>query len=187
MEVESIMSNKIVILDRDGVINADSIQYIRAAQDWVPLAGSIAGIARLSASGWKVVVATNQSGIARGFLSESELQRIHEKMCAAVRAAGGEIAAIAYCPHHPQDACNCRKPATGMLEDLERQLERTLLGAPLVGDSLSDMHAAQHYGCTPILVRTGKGHDAEPAARAAGVHHVFDNLEEVAAWLVRHW
>ena len=177
------VSNKIVILDRDGVINEDSPDYIRSAGDWRPIAGSLAALARLNRSGWTVVVATNQSGVGRGYFSIAQLQAIHATMCAAVDAAGGHISAIAYCPHPPDAGCRCRKPAPGLIEDLERQLGRSLAGAPFIGDRLSDLEAARRHGCLPILVRTGRGRETERCA--SGVGDVFDDLEEAVAWLVR--
>lgn len=180
------VSNKIVILDRDGVINEDVADHVRRAADWQPIPGSLRALARLNSSGWTVAVATNQSGIGRGFLSLAALQRIHQTMCDAVEAAGGHLSTIVYCPHVSSDSCACRKPNVGMLNDIAHRLRVDLVGAPFIGDSLSDMQAAHRYGCTPILVRTGHGRAVEEIARDRGVQNVFDDLEEAVDWLVQH-
>ncbi|WP_116368479.1 D-glycero-beta-D-manno-heptose 1,7-bisphosphate 7-phosphatase [Parahaliea mediterranea] len=145
------------ILDRDGVINADSDDYIRCLADWQPIAGSIEAIADLCRAGYSVAVATNQSGLGRGYFGLDELEAIHSRLQELVAAAGGHIACIAYCPHTPDAGCNCRKPATGLLEAIARETGETLAGAAFVGDSLKDLQAAQRAGCRPVLVTTGKG------------------------------
>jgi D-glycero-D-manno-heptose 1,7-bisphosphate phosphatase len=147
----------IVILDRDGVINFDSDNYIRAIDEWRPIPGSIEAIARLSKAGYSVYVATNQSGLARGFFSLEDLHMMHEKLESLVYAAGGEISGIYFCPHHPDDHCDCRKPNVGLLQRISQQSNDSLQGCPFVGDSLSDIRAAKAYGCKPVLVETGKG------------------------------
>ena len=148
---------KLVILDRDGVINADSDRYIKSPQEWQPIPGSLAAIARLHRAGWRIIVATNQSGVARGLFDLDTLMRIHEKMHRAVRDAGGLIDAVFFCPHVPDDACECRKPRPGLLVDIASRLRIELSGVPAIGDSLRDLQAARAAGATPILVRTGKG------------------------------
>lgn len=159
----------LVILDRDGVINEDSDQYIRSVDDWHPIPGSIEAIARLSRAGIRVAVATNQSGLSRGYFGLDELEAIHAELRARVEAAGGEIAAIAYCPHLPSEGCDCRKPGTGLLQALQRELSLPLAGAPFIGDSLKDLQAAEKAGCLPVLVTTGKGADTRAALAAPGV------------------
>jgi D-glycero-D-manno-heptose 1,7-bisphosphate phosphatase len=148
---------KLVILDRDGVINEDSDDFIKSPAEWKPLRGSLEAIARLHQSGWRVVVATNQSGIARKLFDLDTLARIHETMHRQVRDAGGIIDAVFFCPHGPDDHCDCRKPAPGMLHDIARRLHIELAGVPAIGDSLRDIQAAQAAGASPILVKTGKG------------------------------
>lgn len=148
---------KLIILDRDGVINHDSDAYVKTPGEWLPLPGSLEAIARLSHSGYRVVVATNQSGIARGLFDLSILASIHAKMLQAAAAAGGRIDAIFFCPHGPADGCACRKPRPGLfVEALER-----FGAAPgqtyAVGDQLRDLQAAHASGCRPVLVLTGKG------------------------------
>ena len=147
----------LIILDRDGVINFDSDNYIRSLEEWVPIPGSIEAIARLSAAGFTVTVATNQSGLARGYFEIKDLEAIHASLCRQVEDLGGQIAGIFYCPHLPGEGCNCRKPATGLLESIERELKLPARDAFFIGDSLKDLQAAQSFGCKPILVRTGKG------------------------------
>lgn len=148
---------KIVVLDRDGVINIDSDDYIKSEDEWAPIPGSIDAIARLSHAGFLVVVATNQSGLARGLFSEFDLARMHQKLQNMVIDAGGKIDGVFYCPHSPTDKCSCRKPATGLLTQIEEEFLCSLQNAPFVGDSVKDIEAATAHGCKPILVKTGKG------------------------------
>ena len=150
-------AQRFVILDRDGVINHDSDAYIKTPEEWQPLEGSLEAIATLADAGFQVAVITNQSGVGRGLLSEAMLQRIHAKLRGEVEAAGGRIAGIYYCPHRPGEGCVCRKPATGMLERLEEELQFPLVGTPLIGDKDSDLELARRVGARPILVRTGYG------------------------------
>ena len=148
---------KIIVLDRDGVINRDSDDYIRSAKEFIPIDGSIEAIARLSLGGYRVVLATNQSGLARGYFGEEQLSEMHHLLCAMVEEAGGCIDGIFYCPHLPSAGCACRKPRTGLLKQIEEQFTCDLSGCYFVGDSLKDIQAARSFGCYPILVRTGKG------------------------------
>ena len=147
----------LLVLDRDGVINEDSEDYIRSLADWHPIPGSIAAIADLSRAGFSIVIATNQSGLSRGLFTLSDLEAIHDKLCEQVERCGGEIAGIFHCPHLPQEGCGCRKPATGLLEAIETELGESPRGAIFIGDSLKDLQAARGYGCQPVLVKTGKG------------------------------
>lgn len=156
---------KLIILDRDGVINEDSENFIKTPDEWVPIPGALNAIARLNAAGYRVAVATNQSGLSRGLLGLDELEAIHHKMCTQVELAGGLISAIFYCPHLPDEHCSCRKPAPGLLDAIARELDCALVGVPVIGDSLRDLQAAVQRGCTPILVRTGKGASSEEALR----------------------
>jgi D-glycero-D-manno-heptose 1,7-bisphosphate phosphatase len=147
----------LIVLDRDGVINEDSDTYIRSLSDWQPIGGSIKAIAALSQAGFTIAVATNQSGLSRGYLSLEDLEAIHDKLCQQVEEAGGQIAGIFYCPHLPEEGCSCRKPATGLLQAIEDEVGESPRGAIFIGDSLKDLQAARAYGCRPMLVKTGKG------------------------------
>ncbi len=148
---------KLIILDRDGVINEDSDEYIKSVDEWQPIPGSIEAICKLSQHEYRVVVATNQSGIARGLFDLDALTQMHEKLHQLLNNAGGKVEAIFFCPHGPDDGCDCRKPKPGMLRDISDRLRVDLNGVPVVGDSLRDMQAAEAVGARPILVRTGKG------------------------------
>ncbi|AZZ89664.1 D-glycero-beta-D-manno-heptose 1,7-bisphosphate 7-phosphatase [Hahella sp. KA22] len=149
--------NTLLILDRDGVINEDSDDYIKSEQEWRPIPGSIEAIAALSAAGFTVAVATNQSGLGRGYFDEAELGRMHAKLLDLVAQHGGAIAAIAFCPHVPDDECDCRKPKPGLVRSIEEQTGLSAAGAWFVGDNVGDIGAARAAGCQPVLVKTGKG------------------------------
>lgn len=151
----------LVILDRDGVINQDSDAFIKSVDEFVFLPGSVAAIARLSRAGFTVAVATNQSGLGRGLFDLDDLEAMHLKLTKAVQAAGGHIAGIFYCPHTPDDDCDCRKPKPGLLDAIHAELQLPLVNAHLIGDSLRDLEAGLARGCAPILVRTGKGAGTE--------------------------
>ena len=148
---------KLVILDRDGVINHDSDLYIKSPDEWRPIPGSLDAIAKLNQWGYRVVVATNQSGIGRGLFGMDMLNAIHEKMIKAAAQAGGRIDAVFFCPHTNTDKCTCRKPKPGMLEEIASRYNADLEGVPAIGDSLRDLDAAVAVGAQPILVLTGKG------------------------------
>ncbi len=148
---------KLVLLDRDGVINEESDDYIKSEAEWVPIKGSLEAISRLCQAGYHIVVITNQSGIARGLLTIEDLHAIHQRMQKEVSANGGRIDAIFICPHKPDDNCDCRKPRPGMLHSVMDRLETELAGVPLVGDSLRDVQSAMVVGASPVLVRTGHG------------------------------
>lgn len=148
---------RLVILDRDGVINQDSDEYIKSPDEWKAIPGSLEAIARLNHADYRVVVATNQSGLARGLYNMDTLARIHQKMNYSLSEVGGFIEAIFFCPHGPDEDCRCRKPAPGLFEDIATRLKIDLQGVPAIGDSLRDIEAAQAAGASPILLRTGKG------------------------------
>jgi D-glycero-D-manno-heptose 1,7-bisphosphate phosphatase len=150
---------KLVILDRDGVINYDSATFIKSPAEWIPIPGSLEAIAMLNQSGYRVAVATNQSGIARGLFDMAALNAIHDKMHRALSQVGGRVDALFYCPHAADDHCDCRKPKTGMIEDISRRFSIELNHVYAVGDALRDMQAFSKAGCKPILVRTGKGEE----------------------------
>ncbi len=148
---------KLAILDRDGVINEDSPDFIKSADEWIPLPGSLQAIARLSRAGWKVVVATNQSGLGRGLFSPDELTAIHQKMQQQLALLGGHIDAIFMCPHLPDAGCTCRKPLPGMFLDILDRYDVPAHEVVTVGDSLRDIQAAHAAGCQTWLVETGNG------------------------------
>ncbi len=148
---------KLIILDRDGVINYDSAQFIKSPEEWKPIPGSLAAIAHLNQAGYRVVVATNQSGIGRGLFEMDTLNAIHDKMFKALAQAGGHIDAMFFCPHTNADNCACRKPKPGMLQEIAARFNADLTGVPAVGDALRDLQAAVEVGAQPVLVLTGKG------------------------------
>lgn len=175
---------KLIILDRDGVINEDSDAFIKSPDEWIPIPGSIDAIARLTSAGYTIVVATNQSGIGRGLFDITTLNAIHQKMLDTVKAAGGAIPAIMFCPHLPTDDCDCRKPRPGMFLTIGERFDAELKGIPAIGDSLRDLQAALLAGCTPYLVLTGKGRQTlEKGGLPLGTV-VFDNLAAVAEHLI---
>ena len=147
----------LVILDRDGVINRESPDFIRTPAEWQPLPGSLEAIARLCRAGWTVTVATNQSGVGRGLLTLATLEMIHARMAEALAAHGARLAQIAYCPHLPEDGCDCRKPRPGLLHQIAARQGMALTNVPVIGDSLRDLEAARAVGARPILVRSGNG------------------------------
>lgn len=146
-----------IILDRDGVINHDSPDYIKSPQEWHPIDGSLDAIALMNQKGYRVFVATNQSGLARGYYTEAMLEAIHNKMHTLLKAAGAKVEQIVYCPHGPKDGCGCRKPEPGMLYQLQQSQQINLTQTPFVGDSWRDLQAGIAAGCQPILVKTGNG------------------------------
>jgi D-glycero-D-manno-heptose 1,7-bisphosphate phosphatase len=148
---------KLIVLDRDGVINYDSDQFIKSPDEWRPIPGSLEAISRLNHAGFRVVVATNQSGLGRGLFDMATLIAIHEKMYKALAHAGGRVDAIFYCPHTADSACDCRKPKPGMFAEIGLRLGVDMTGVPCVGDSVRDLEAAAAIGGQPILVLTGKG------------------------------
>ncbi len=150
---------KFVILDRDGTINRASDEFVKSPEEWQPLPGSLEAISRLNHAGFHVVLATNQSGLGRGLSDMAALNAVHSHMVKMVAAAGGRIDAIFYCPHAPDEGCACRKPAPGLLQQIQERYGIDLKGVPYVGDSLRDMQAAQAAGCAPHLVLTGRHPD----------------------------
>jgi D-glycero-D-manno-heptose 1,7-bisphosphate phosphatase len=148
---------KLIILDRDGVINHDSDAYVRSPGEWRPLPGSLEAIARLYRGGYRIVVATNQSGIARGLFDLATLAAIHAKMQQAVAGAGGRIDAIFFCPHGPEDGCACRKPRPGLFLEILQRFKAAPTEVHAIGDQLRDLQAAHAVGCRPVLVLSGKG------------------------------
>ncbi len=146
-----------LILDRDGVINHDSDDYIKSPEEWLPITGSLEAISKANRAGFRVVVVTNQSGLARGYFDIDTLNAIHKKMLKKLAELGGEVEAIMFCPHAPDDGCDCRKPKPGMLNEIRDRLNISLDNVFFVGDTISDIKAAKAAGAVPVLVRTGKG------------------------------
>lgn len=178
---------KLVILDRDGTINVDSDDYVKSEGEWVPIPGALEAIARLNHAGWHVVVASNQSGLGRGLFDVAALNAMHAKMHKLLAAVGGRVEAIFYCPHAPDQACNCRKPLPGLFEQIGERYGIALKGVPAVGDSARDLTAGAAVGCEPHLVLTGKSAALRgqplPASFPAGTR-VHENLLAFADHLV---
>jgi D-glycero-D-manno-heptose 1,7-bisphosphate phosphatase len=177
---------KLVLLDRDGVINFDSDQYIKSPAEWKPIPGSIEAIPRLNQNGYRVVVATNQSGIGRGLFDMATLNAINDKMTELVFMQGGRIDALFFCPHTADENCNCRKPKTGMYEEIARRFGTDLTGVPCIGDALRDLEAGAKMGCQPILVLTGKGKLTQREGTLPKKTLVFADLAEAAKYLTSH-
>ncbi|MFA5959389.1 MAG: D-glycero-beta-D-manno-heptose 1,7-bisphosphate 7-phosphatase [Tatlockia sp.] len=177
--------NKIILLDRDGVINQDSWNYIKSAEEFIPVPGSIEAIARLTEAGYRIGVATNQSGISRGYYDEEKLAAIHGKMHALVQEAGGNIDAIEYCVHLPESGCACRKPEPGMLLALGERLKSPIQNVPFIGDRVSDVQAALAVGAAPMVVLSPMT-DRDSLKNYQHVP-VFDSLALcVDNWLAQH-
>lgn len=175
---------KLIVLDRDGVINRDSEHYIKSPEEWEPLPGSLEAIAQLHRAGWKIVVATNQSAIARKLLDEKTLAAIHAKMHREVQKAGGWIDDIVYCPHGPKDGCACRKPRPGLFHQIAHKWHIDMRGVPCVGDSLRDLLAARQMSCEPFLVLTGNGAMTRKDAELPSETLVFPDLSGVIQHLL---
>ncbi|KRP55057.1 histidinol phosphatase [Pseudomonas synxantha] len=176
---------KLLILDRDGVINYDSDAYIKSVDEWIPLPGSIEAIAQLSKAGWTVAIATNQSGIARGYYDIPTLEAMHARLRTLVAEQGGEVGLVVYCPHGPDEGCNCRKPKPGMLKIIAEHYKVPLAGIWFVGDSLGDLEAAKAVDSQPVLVKTGKGEKTQAKNLPVGTL-IFDDLAAVAAELINN-
>jgi D-glycero-D-manno-heptose 1,7-bisphosphate phosphatase len=174
---------KLVILDRDGVINVDSEQYIKSPEEWTPIAGSLGAIARFTQAGFRVVVATNQSGLGRGLFDMATLNAMHDKMHKAVNQAGGRIDAVFFCPHAQDAGCACRKPQPGMLLEIAARFNVAPAGVPAIGDSLRDLQAASAVGARPILVLTGKGEQTREAGGLPEGAEIYKDLAAAATAL----
>ncbi|MCP8462499.1 D-glycero-beta-D-manno-heptose 1,7-bisphosphate 7-phosphatase [Pseudomonas sp. ZM23] len=174
---------KLLILDRDGVINQDSDAYIKSLDEWIPIPGAIAAIAQLSKAGWTLAVATNQSGISRGYYDLATLDSMHARLRELVAEQGGELGLIVFCPHGPDEGCDCRKPKPGMLRQIAQHYGVDLHGTWFVGDSRGDLDAALAVDCQPVLVKTGKGERTLTQQLPEGTL-VFDDLAAVAAHLL---
>ena len=176
---------KLLILDRDGVINYDSDAYIKSVEEWIPLPGAIEAIAQLSKADWTVAVATNQSGIARGYYDLATLDAMHARLRAFGAEQGGELGLVVYCPHGPDEGCACRKPKPGMLHTIAEHYGADLTECWFVGDSLSDLQAAKAVDSQPVLVKTGKGEKTQAKNLPVGTL-IFDDLAAVAAELINN-
>ncbi len=175
----------LVILDRDGVINRDSPAFVKSADEWLPLPGSIRAIAELDRGGFTVTIASNQSGLARGLFDRNALRAMHRKLRRLVAADGGRVDRIVVCPHGPDEGCSCRKPKDGLLRRLGRHYRTSLVDVPVIGDSLRDLQAAAACDARPILVRSGNGRQTEARLEGElGNTEVFDDLAEAAAALL---
>jgi D-glycero-D-manno-heptose 1,7-bisphosphate phosphatase len=174
----------LVILDRDGVINYDSAKYIKTPDEWKPIPGSLEAISRLNQAGYHVVVATNQSGVARGLFDMETLNAIHDKMIDALAQQGGRIDAIFFCPHANEARCNCRKPGTGLFEEIQQRYNTPLSHVPAIGDSLRDLTAAAKVGAQPMLVLTGKGRKTLEAGNLPQGTQIFSDLAEAVRAII---
>ena len=167
---------KLLILDRDGVINQESREFIKSPAEWLPIKGSIEAISRLSQAGYYIVVITNQSGIGRELFSADKLSQIHLQMINEVQQHGGKIQSIFFCPHHPDDGCDCRKPKAGLYHQLAERLNVSFNGVYSVGDSLRDLKAANTAGATPVLVKTGNGNKTQKLLQKADNSELSNTL-----------
>lgn len=167
---------KLIIVDRDGVVNQDSDDFIKSPEEWIPIPGSLEAIARLNRSGYRVVIATNQSGVGRGLFDMDTLNRIHEKMIKLARTKGGEIDGIFFCPHAPDELCRCRKPRPGLFEEIAERFKINLTGIYAVGDSERDIVAARDVLASPVLVKTGKGRKTLKQSKQLQDVPVFNDL-----------
>jgi D-glycero-D-manno-heptose 1,7-bisphosphate phosphatase len=176
---------KLVILDRDGVINEDSASYIKSPDEWRPIPGSLEAIARFTQAGYHVVLATNQSGVGRGLFEVSTLNAIHDKMHRSLAPLGGRIDAIFFCPHAEEAGCACRKPKSGLLEEIAHRFNVDLKGVPNIGDSLRDLQAAAAVGAAPVLVLTGKGSKTRDEGGLPEGTQIYADLAEAARSIAR--
>lgn len=176
---------KLIILDRDGVINQDSDLFIKTPAEWQPLDGALEAVARLNQNGYRVVVATNQSGLARGLFDMEALNAIHQKLHTRAQHVGARIDAIFFCPHTADDDCDCRKPKAGLLHEIAKRFDTSLQGVPTVGDSLRDLQAGVAAGCAPYLVLTGKGARAQAAGGLPPGTMIYPDLAAVVEQLLK--
>jgi D-glycero-D-manno-heptose 1,7-bisphosphate phosphatase len=177
---------KLVILDRDGVINFDSDHFIKSPDEWKPIPGSLEAIAELNQAGFHIALATNQSGISRGLFDMATLNAIHDKMHRALAQNGGRIDALFYCPHSAEQNCDCRKPKSGMLLEIARRFATDLKGVNSVGDSLRDLQAGMPLGVQPMLVLTGKGKATQAKGGLPEGTLIFDNLAQASRHIIQH-
>ncbi len=176
---------KLIILDRDGVINYDSASYIKSPEEWKPIPGSLEAIALLNQAGYQVVIATNQSGVGRGLFEMATLNAIHDKMHRALGVVGGRVDAIFFCPHAQDAGCNCRKPKPGLFEEIARRFKVSLKDVPSIGDALRDLEVSAAVGAQPILVLTGKGIKTRDEDKLPAGTRVFADLAEAAKAIIQ--
>lgn len=177
---------KLIILDRDGVVNFDSDQFIKSPEEWKPIPGSLEAIARLNQAGFRVVLATNQSGVGRGLFDMAMLNAIHDKMHKALAQAGARVDALFFCPHAADSDCGCRKPKPGMFQEIGVRFNVSLDGVPCIGDSLRDLEAAAAVGGQPILVLSGKGLATKEKGGLPENTLVFDDLNEAVRHVIQN-
>jgi len=175
---------KIIVLDRDGVINRDSSEYIKTPDEWLPIPGSLEAIAKLVDHGFRIFIATNQSGIGRGLFNEATYKTIEQRMIECIESAGGHVEGVFYCPHGPEAQCDCRKPMGGLLLQIEEATGQKLAGCFLVGDSLRDLQAAETVAAQGILVLTGNGRKTLAGLDADHGVPVFDDLSGAVEWVI---
>jgi D-glycero-D-manno-heptose 1,7-bisphosphate phosphatase len=177
---------KLIVIDRDGVINEDSDDYIKSPDEWVPVPGSLEAIARLNRAGFIVTVATNQSGLSRGYFDLKTLSAIHRKMESMLFEQGGRVDAVFYCPHGPKDNCECRKPKPGLLNDIGHRFQINMNSVMFIGDTISDIKAAKAAKAKPVLVRTGKGKNTEQLLEENSFNDVpvYENLFEAVDFIL---
>lgn len=176
---------KLIILDRDGVINQDSDNFIKSPEEFIPLPGSLEAITKLKNAGYTIAVATNQSGIARGLYNLDTLNQMHDKLATLLSEMGGKVDYIAYCPHGPDDNCDCRKPKPGMYQDIANHFSTSLEDVPVIGDSLRDLQAAQSVNAKPYLVKTGKGERTIAKGEGLDGVPVYDDLAAIVNELLK--
>jgi D-glycero-D-manno-heptose 1,7-bisphosphate phosphatase len=177
---------KLVILDRDGVINFDSDHFIKNPDEWKPIPGSLEAISELNQAGFRIALATNQSGISRGLFDMAALNAIHDRMHRSLLQNGGRIDAMFYCPHSASVNCECRKPKPGLLLEIARRFSTDLNGVPSVGDSLRDLQAGMSLGAKPMLVLTGKGKATQAKGGLPEGTQVFENLAQAARHIIQN-
>ncbi|MBI5255063.1 MAG: D-glycero-beta-D-manno-heptose 1,7-bisphosphate 7-phosphatase [Burkholderiales bacterium] len=181
---------KLVILGRDGILNVYRDDHVKAASEWEPVPGALEAVARLNHAGWHTVVATNQSGIGRGMIDMASVNAVHAHMNRKLMAVGGRIDAVFFCPHTPEDQCDCRKPQPGLMKDIAKRYGIDLRLVPMVADTLRDLEAARAAGCEPHLVRSGRAAALDDTQLQQLVHHVpgtvvHDDLAAFADFLLR--
>ncbi len=181
------MEEKIVILDRDGVINVDLMTYVTRPEEFEAIGGSLEAISKLSRNGYKIAIATNQACIEKGIISEDELQRVHDHMTDLLSETGGKVDIIVFCPHAPESKCKCRKPEVGLLEEIERRSNISLKGKFFIGDKESDVLAGKNFGCIPLLIKTGGyGEKVYGTENSPPPENCFNDLREAVNFILQN-
>jgi len=175
---------KPIVLDRDGVINEDLWTYVTKKEEFKPIEGSLLAIKKLSDAGFTVVIATNQACISKKIINEKQLKSVHDHMSLLVQEAGGKIDYVAFCPHSPEDRCSCRKPETGLLDEIEERLDCSLKDSFFVGDKESDILCAINHGCIPLLVKTGYGERSLSSEHCPPEKRCFNNLLDAVEYVL---